>query len=826
MTYKAKIKILPLLFIFLLPILLFPIKSFAATRAVPGTYATIQLAVDAASSDDTISVAAGTYNENVDASGKDLTFSGAGADTTTINGGAGLIALQTDSDLTISGFAITSDSGNDGIVIDGASTAVIQNCVFYVSEQCISLNNGASVMAITVDQVTLNASNADAIKVTAVADGTAITVTNSIFSNNGSTGISDSTGASITYTFNNNCMYNNTNGNYDGPTAPSTDVNVNPNFVDADNVDFSLYANSPLIGAGTGGGNIGWYQGSGEAGGNYASEIYVSPDGDDSTGVGTVANPFRSLTTGTNWLQTSGTIYALAGTYNAAGGETFPINVPAGATLTRSGSGIVSIVGDSSAQTITANSGCTISNVTISEGLPGSGGDLRGVIYGTGLAGTTAISNVIVYSTSSPVAHGGMWLDVAAGGTVNVTNCIAYDVSYGFIGLTAGTINFTNCVAYNCTTSATSNALIINQGSGFAAASGTPTVNVKNSIAMNCEYGLGTVAVATATVSSSTYNCIYNNSTENYRTSYASAGTGDISVDPLFVDPDNADFTLQSKTLGRANDSPCIDVGTSTGAPAADIEGTARPQGSEVDMGAYEILDKDGYHSTASKDANKKRATAGDIITYTITITNNTVQDILNAELRDGLPKGFKYLEGTTTLNNVLQADPTGTITRTFTLGTLSANTTYTLRYKLVVGSGVSFGNYTNTATLYSTSNNQLASTVSATVTIVANPLFYNATLIGKVFNDKNQNQIQDNNEEGIPDVELAIETGLRVKTDQYGRYHINDLKPITHIIGLDTKTLPGDSKLTTENPILLTPVTEGVTLKANFGVLLTEDRN
>ena len=34
--------------------------------------------------------------------------------------------------------------------------------------------------------------------------------------------------------------------------------------------------------------------------------------------------------------------------------------------------------------------------------------------------------------------------------------------------------------------------------------------------------------------------------------------------------------------------SPCIDTGTSTDAPAADILGVARPQGSSVDMGAYE----------------------------------------------------------------------------------------------------------------------------------------------------------------------------------------------------------------------------------------------
>jgi len=54
-------------------------------------------------------------------------------------------------------------------------------------------------------------------------------------------------------------------------------------------------------------------------------------------------------------------------------------------------------------------------------------------------------------------------------------------------------------------------------------------------------------------------------------------GTGNISEDPRFA----GDLQL------RAN-SPCIDSGTTQGAPATDILGVPRPQGDGVDMGAYE----------------------------------------------------------------------------------------------------------------------------------------------------------------------------------------------------------------------------------------------
>ena len=56
-------------------------------------------------------------------------------------------------------------------------------------------------------------------------------------------------------------------------------------------------------------------------------------------------------------------------------------------------------------------------------------------------------------------------------------------------------------------------------------------------------------------------------------------GEGNIDADPLFVDPDNGDYHLQSG-------SPCIDAGTPEGAPPDDIEGNPRDE--FPDMGAYE----------------------------------------------------------------------------------------------------------------------------------------------------------------------------------------------------------------------------------------------
>ncbi len=61
----------------------------------------------------------------------------------------------------------------------------------------------------------------------------------------------------------------------------------------------------------------------------------------------------------------------------------------------------------------------------------------------------------------------------------------------------------------------------------------------------------------------------------------AAVGEGNIVADPLFVNAAEGDLRLRL-------DSPCINTGASDGAPAADILGTARPQGPACDMGAYE----------------------------------------------------------------------------------------------------------------------------------------------------------------------------------------------------------------------------------------------
>lgn len=108
-------------------------------------------------------------------------------------------------------------------------------------------------------------------------------------------------------------------------------------------------------------------------------------------------------------------------------------------------------------------------------------------------------------------------------------------------------------------------------------------------------------------------------------------------------------------------------------------------------------------------------------------------------------------------------------------------------------------------------------------VLIVPSPIFNAATIIGKVFKDSNKNGYQDEGEEGLPNISLITEDGFLATTDKYGRYHIEGLKPQTKVVAVMTNTLPSNSTLTTENPVLLR-FSVALTMKANFGVYIEEE--
>jgi len=238
-------------------------------------------------------------------------------------------------------------------------------------------------------------------------------------------------------------------------------------------------------------------------------------------------------------------------------------------------------------------------------------------------------------------------------------------------------------------------------------------------------------------------------------------------------------------------------------------------------------LDPAGEALLIAKTVNKRTASVGDLILYTLRIHNTTSAVLSNITIRDNIPAGFKYVQGSAQLDG--QAiTPVGSRPIEFPGINFAANQTHIITYVLVVGSGVQEGEYVNTAFALM-AGNRISNIARASVCVVKDPIFDLTTIIGKVFHDKNGNGVQDEGEEGIALAKVVSVRGEIITTDQFGRYHIAAVdagrsdRGRNYILKVDPKSLPAGATFTTDNPRVIR-ITPGLMQKMNFGVKLPAD--
>ena len=142
----------------------------------------------------------------------------------------------------------------------------------------------------------------------------------------------------------------------------------------------------------------------------------------------------------------------------------------------------------------------------------------------------------------------------------------------------------------------------------------------------------------------------------------------------------------------------------------------------------------------------------------------------------------------------------------------------------MAVGSGVGEGEFVNRAqAMHALTGNPLSGEASATVRIIPDPTLDCTDVIGKVFDDRNRNGLQDLDEAGLSGVRLATTRGLLATTDSYGRFHITcavtprEGRGSNFVLKLDDRTLPSGYRAST--PVLqVKRATRGKALEFNFG--------
>jgi len=239
-------------------------------------------------------------------------------------------------------------------------------------------------------------------------------------------------------------------------------------------------------------------------------------------------------------------------------------------------------------------------------------------------------------------------------------------------------------------------------------------------------------------------------------------------------------------------------------------------------------IDPDLGGATAiSKVAGLLNVTRSQLVPYTITFSNTLSVRLDNLNVVDNYPAGFKYVVGSSRLDKAEVEPQINGRELSWNNLSLDVGESRTIKMLLVVGSGVGEGEYINTAHMLNNLTNAPASGVaSATVRVIPDPSFDCTDIIGKVFDDKNMNAYQDEGESGLPGVQVATARGLRITTDQHGRFHItcavvpNEVRGSNFIMKLDDRTLPSGYRMTSENP-RVQRATRGKMLKFNFGAVI-----
>jgi uncharacterized repeat protein (TIGR01451 family) len=222
-------------------------------------------------------------------------------------------------------------------------------------------------------------------------------------------------------------------------------------------------------------------------------------------------------------------------------------------------------------------------------------------------------------------------------------------------------------------------------------------------------------------------------------------------------------------------------------------------------------------------------ARVGDVVPYTINITNNLSVDRIGVSIVDLIPVGFTYRPGSGSIDGV-GVEPVQNGRRLVWGGqTIGAGSTVTVTVNLGVGAAAVGTEFVNQAWVEDpVTGGRISNVGKAVVRREVEHVFDCGEIIGKVFDDKNRDGYQNKGEPGLPGVRIATVKGLLVTSDKHGRFHVacadlpDERIGSNFIMKVDTRTLPSGYRLTTENPRVVR-LTRGKITKLNFGASITK---
>lgn len=200
-----------------------------------------------------------------------------------------------------------------------------------------------------------------------------------------------------------------------------------------------------------------------------------------------------------------------------------------------------------------------------------------------------------------------------------------------------------------------------------------------------------------------------------------------------------------------------------------------------------------------TKTANKSAAEPGDTVTYRVAIRNTGSVSASNLTLNDTLPLGLKLAE-----KSVQASLTSGSTTEVAVSTTPTQNRTVAINYAgSIPPQGILSVVYAVTVTpdgmrgsgrnlAVATTGNLTSNTASHLLRIRPGIVSNCATLIGRVFVDKNFDGEQQAGEPGVPNAVIFMDDGNRILTDANGMYSVANVISGNRTATLDYTSLPG----------------------------------
>jgi uncharacterized repeat protein (TIGR01451 family) len=211
-------------------------------------------------------------------------------------------------------------------------------------------------------------------------------------------------------------------------------------------------------------------------------------------------------------------------------------------------------------------------------------------------------------------------------------------------------------------------------------------------------------------------------------------------------------------------------------------------------------LDAASTSLTIQKTAGKAVVGVGEFLPYTLSITNNSaIVAVVGATIVDHLPPGFRYQKGSARLNGQPIADPLAAgdaRSLAFTIN-IAAGAVVTLRYVLEVTPGARPGRAENSAV----ASGAFSSNTARASVLVREDLFRSQSmLIGRVIVGACDEPAA-GERKGLANARIVLQDGRFVLTDKEGLWHLDNLRPGTHVVQLDLDSLPADYEVLACDP-------------------------